>query len=116
MAELPFYLALVWLLIRAHGIEGAAQAWLVRVAVDAIALFLLARARLQTHSAGVRSAMLAGGGAVGGLIVGMVIPGLALRFAFGGVVCVGYVALAWQHVARPGARMIFPATSASPNP
>jgi O-antigen/teichoic acid export membrane protein len=43
LSELPFYLALLWWLIRVRGIEGAAIAWTVRVAVDTLILFLLAR-------------------------------------------------------------------------
>lgn len=50
LAEVPFYLAaLAWLTLR-HGIEGAAVAWVVRVSVDALALFLLT-ARLLPASA-----------------------------------------------------------------
>jgi O-antigen/teichoic acid export membrane protein len=37
--ELPFYLVSAWLLIHAHGIEGAALAWTTRTALD-LALFL----------------------------------------------------------------------------
>lgn len=39
--ELPLYLLALWLLIRAHGIEGAAIAWTGRVVLDAIVLFAL---------------------------------------------------------------------------
>jgi O-antigen/teichoic acid export membrane protein len=39
--ELPLYLLALWLLIRGHGIEGAAIAWTGRVVLDAVALFAL---------------------------------------------------------------------------
>jgi len=39
--ELPLYLLALWLLIRGHGIEGAAIAWTGRVLLDAIVLFAL---------------------------------------------------------------------------
>jgi O-antigen/teichoic acid export membrane protein len=39
--ELPFYLVSAWLLIHAHGIEGAALAWTARTALD-LAFFLAA--------------------------------------------------------------------------
>jgi len=39
LIELPFYLLLSWIMIGAYGIEGAAIAWTVRVAVDTIILF-----------------------------------------------------------------------------
>jgi O-antigen/teichoic acid export membrane protein len=47
--ELPFYLVAVWWLIARFGIEGAAVAWLARVAVDAVVLFWMARRRLGPH-------------------------------------------------------------------
>ncbi len=40
--ELPFYLIGVWWAINAYGIEGAAIAWSVRVAVDMVILFGMA--------------------------------------------------------------------------
>jgi O-antigen/teichoic acid export membrane protein len=42
LSELPIYLFAVWWLIGAYGIEGAAIAWLARVAVDALILFAMA--------------------------------------------------------------------------
>jgi len=41
LIELPLYLALVWPLVGAFGITGAAAAWTIRVLIDAILLFLL---------------------------------------------------------------------------
>jgi len=38
IAELPFYLVIVWWLIRTQGINGAALAWSLRIALDAILL------------------------------------------------------------------------------
>jgi O-antigen/teichoic acid export membrane protein len=46
VAELPFYLLLLALLVRAWGIEGAALAWAARSAVDAAVLFWLAHRHL----------------------------------------------------------------------
>lgn len=43
LAELPLYLGLLWWMIGAHGIEGAAIAWTLRVTVDALLMFVLAR-------------------------------------------------------------------------
>src|SRR5206468_4329419 len=43
LIELPLYTGLLWLLIRIWGIEGAAIAWTVRVAVDALFLFVMAK-------------------------------------------------------------------------
>jgi O-antigen/teichoic acid export membrane protein len=41
--EVLFYIPLLWLLIRAKGIQGAALAWSIRVTVDMILLFLAAK-------------------------------------------------------------------------
>ncbi|HVB86981.1 MAG TPA: flippase, partial [Candidatus Dormibacteraeota bacterium] len=43
LAELPAYLLVLWWLIHADGIEGAAMAWTARVFVDALVLFGMAR-------------------------------------------------------------------------
>jgi O-antigen/teichoic acid export membrane protein len=43
LLELPFYLSTAWWLIGTHGIEGAATAWTLRVAADALLLFIIAR-------------------------------------------------------------------------
>ncbi len=43
MAELPFYLLALWWLISIYGVEGAAIAWTVRVGVDALILFVMAK-------------------------------------------------------------------------
>lgn len=43
LIELPFYLLGLWWLISAYGIEGVAIAWTVRVALDTLFLFCIAR-------------------------------------------------------------------------
>jgi O-antigen/teichoic acid export membrane protein len=50
LAELPVYLAALYVLVRLYGIEGAAIAWTGRVAVDAAALFLFANRLLVRQS------------------------------------------------------------------
>lgn len=42
LVELPFYILLLFVLIGARGIEGAAMAWTLRCAADALILFFLA--------------------------------------------------------------------------
>ena len=49
LAEAPVYLVLLWVLVGRWGIEGAALAWALRCAVDAAALFVLAR-RAVVHA------------------------------------------------------------------
>jgi O-antigen/teichoic acid export membrane protein len=50
LAELPFYLAVLFPLIRSYGIEGAAMAWFGRCAADAALLFELARRQLADRA------------------------------------------------------------------
>jgi O-antigen/teichoic acid export membrane protein len=43
LIELPTYMAVLWWLTKMHGIEGAAIAWTVRAAFDALFLFIMAK-------------------------------------------------------------------------
>ena len=54
LAELPFYVTSMLYLIRANGIEGAAIAWTLRVGVEAVVLFFVARYMLDEPLAEVR--------------------------------------------------------------
>jgi O-antigen/teichoic acid export membrane protein len=54
LAELPFYVASVLYLIRVKGIEGAAIAWTLRVSVEAVVLFVVARYMLDEPRGEVR--------------------------------------------------------------
>jgi len=47
LAELPFYVVLLVVLVGSVGIGGAAIAWSARCVVDALALFLLAGRELR---------------------------------------------------------------------
>lgn len=49
LIELPLYVALLWWMIRTHGIEGAAVAWTLRVMIDALLLFILSRRLLLNN-------------------------------------------------------------------
>ena len=42
VVELALYLPYMWWLIERHGIEGAAVAWVVRVAISTVALAVMA--------------------------------------------------------------------------
>lgn len=113
-AELPFYLAALWLLIHARGIEGAALAWLARVVVDTVALFLMARARLGPGVPWARGALASSAVAAVALVAGCLIPGLVARAAFTLVVLAVFAVVAWRFVARPGAGAILARASAEP--
>jgi O-antigen/teichoic acid export membrane protein len=63
LAELPFYVALLWLLTNQFGIDGAAMAWVIRAGVDCVALFWVASALLPSRALAVRGAVLTALGA-----------------------------------------------------
>lgn len=56
IAEVPAYLALVVYLIRVRGIEGAALAWTIRMAVDTVLMFIVSRRLFASPTAGVSEA------------------------------------------------------------
>ncbi len=101
-AELPIYLVAVWLLIHGRGIEGAAIAWVGRVSVDAIALFLMAARRLPQGRALLAQSALAVLGGAALIAAGALIPLLAVRAVFAGVVLVGFAIAGWRFAAVPG--------------
>src|SRR5262249_50877894 len=60
LAELPAYCLVIWWMLPAYGVAGAAIAWTLRVTVDAVVLFGMAwRLLPQAKPAIMRTAMLA---------------------------------------------------------
>jgi O-antigen/teichoic acid export membrane protein len=47
LLELPFYLGFLWWMLHAFGVEGAAVAWTVRIAVDTVLMFYTADRLLE---------------------------------------------------------------------
>jgi O-antigen/teichoic acid export membrane protein len=85
LIELTFYLVLLWWLLGTYGIVGAAIAWVVRVSVDAMLLFVLAHELLSVKSPFTIRPVLATGMvfvlfALGAIMRGIVIKGLFLQF------------------------------------
>ena len=50
LLELPFYIMVLWWLVGSYGIKGAAIAWVMRVALDATLLFIMAHKLLSSES------------------------------------------------------------------
>ena len=112
LTELPFYLLAVWLLIRARGIEGAALAWTLRVAVDALVLFVMAARRLGPEGRAHRATLATGLAGLVLLLAGAFVPGLTARIAFGAVQALAFAAIAWRFVINPGRRVLLEARAA----
>jgi O-antigen/teichoic acid export membrane protein len=104
LIELPFYLAAMWWLIRAHGIEGAAIAWVARATVDAAVLFLLSHRLLRGEEPIVPRAAWAMVAAMALLALPLVLPGRPIRLAFLGIVLGSFGVAAWKLVLSPARR------------
>jgi O-antigen/teichoic acid export membrane protein len=103
LAELPLYVAAIWALAGSLGIEGVAIAWVLRVSVDTVVLFLLA-ARLVPGVAALRHAWKVTL-AAGAVFAGVALPEeLFVRLAVLGVVLSLFAAYAWRGILEPGER------------
>jgi O-antigen/teichoic acid export membrane protein len=106
LVELPLYLFLLWYLIRTWGIEGAAIAWTVRVALDALFLFGLAKRLLPgKEPMRLRTALLPAGVLLA-LVLAAVLQGVIVKglFLLGTILC--FVAVAWFLILTPEERAL----------
>jgi O-antigen/teichoic acid export membrane protein len=106
LIELPLYLVLVVVLTREFGISGTAAAWTMRVAVDAVALLVLAGRRFPAGE--LRLARIAAWVAAAVLALGLArLPaGLAGKSGVAGVALAGSALLAWWGVLDAGERTV----------
>ena len=95
LIELPFYLLTLWWLLGAYGIVGAAIAWVLRVTVDTLILFIMAHRLLSAGSPFMLRPMLMAGIALFVLALGAVIPALAMKGLFLLLVLLLFAAAAW---------------------
>jgi O-antigen/teichoic acid export membrane protein len=106
LIELPVYLGLLWWLIGTRGIEGAAIAWTVRVAVDALFLFGMAKRylpgkgpiRLRTALVPATALLIL---AFAALLQGPIVKGI---FLLGTILC--FVLVAWFRILTPEERTL----------
>ena len=105
LIELPLYLGLLWWMIRTQGIEGAAIAWTVRVAVDALFMFGLAK-RLLPRKNGIRlrTALLP---AVALMVLGLaaLLQGPLIKGLFLLVTILCFVLVTWYRILTPEERV-----------
>jgi len=106
LAELPLYVLLVWYLIGAYGIEGAAISWALRTGIDAILLFGIAQRLLPTKISSCIPKNLA---MVGALIIfglGSMQINLLIKAAFMVAVFTAFSFTAWFIVLAPDERVM----------
>jgi O-antigen/teichoic acid export membrane protein len=95
VVELPLYALLLWQLVARFGAEGAAFAWTIRATADSVLLFVIARSFYVTSDLRfwrIGFAMAAGLGALG---VGIAIPGVHARLAYGAACFAAFALYAW---------------------
>lgn len=95
LIELPFYLLVLWWLLDVHGIVGAAIAWVLRVAVDSVCLFIMADKVLSTTSTSMLRPMITAGISLILITAGSVIPGLIMKGWLLLLVLVLFFSAAW---------------------
>jgi O-antigen/teichoic acid export membrane protein len=82
VAELPFYLLILWWLLNAYGIVGVAIAWVLRVVVDTIVLFIMANKLLQIAQPYVLRTLLMVGVVLFILVVGVQLSEISTKGLF----------------------------------
>jgi len=95
LIELPFYLLILWSLLGAYGITGAAIAWVLRVAVDTLLLFVIAHRLVSVASPFTRRPVLIAAMAFFVLAVGALIPGFAMKGGFLLLALLSFAVIAW---------------------
>jgi len=95
LIELPFYLLGLWWLVNIYGIKGAAIAWVMRVAVDTVALFAIAYRLLPATATAIGRMALASGAGLLCLALATLTTGIMMKELFLAGVMIIFVPAAW---------------------
>lgn len=95
MAELPFYLLILWWLLSDYGIVGVAIAWVSRVVLDALLLFIMAQKLLPSKPQLLFRTAWVVSLSVLMLVLGAVIPVFAVKSGVFLVMLFAFVMVAW---------------------
>lgn len=98
LIELPFYLLLIWWLLDAYGIVGAAIAWVVRVVIDTSMLFVMVHNLLPAASPFMLRPILMTGMALFILAIGAFISAFAMKLLFVLLVLLFFTLVAWYFI------------------
>ena len=104
LIELPFYLLTLWWLLGVFGIKGAAVAWVVRVGIDTLILFVMVRCLLPNTKALMWNSLLRIIIAVCIFIMAGYITGLFLKGMFLIGVLTVFIVVAWLWLLGPEER------------
>jgi len=106
LIELPPYLIGLFWVTKTHGIEGAAVAWTVRAAVDALALFVIAKRFLPIRPSLQLQTLLLVVGALSAFALATLPRGLEMKGLFILFIFLGFVLIAWFLVLTPEERSL----------
>ena len=96
IVELPFYLLILWWLLGVYGIKGAAIAWVVRIGIDTLILFVMVQWLLPDTKAFIRDSLLRIIIAVCIFIMAGYITGLFLKGLFLVGVLTVFIVVTWR--------------------
>jgi len=106
LLELPLYLGALWLLVKTHGIEGAAIAWTARCAFDALAMFLLAKPLLADSDLMKRRQIWIVAAVLFAFVCALLPASLILKTALSLGTIAGFLCLSWIILLTPRDRLI----------
>lgn len=96
VAQLPFYLGALWVLLGCAGIEGAAMAWTGRVIlVDTLALLIIGARLVPDAATPARNALLGLAGALTAVLSGAVLDGVAPKSLYAAAMLAAFTLLCW---------------------
>ena len=99
--ELPFYLMLLWWLLGTYGIRGAAVAWVARIGVDTLILFVLVQRLLPNTKALIWKSLFRIIFALMAFIVAGYAVGVFLKLIFIIGVLIGFILVTWYRILAP---------------
>lgn len=95
LIELPFYLLILWWLLNAYGIVGVAVAWVLRVAVDTVILFIMANRLLFISPPYALRTLLIAGIVLFALVLGAVISEITIKWLYFLLTLSSFMVVAW---------------------
>ena len=104
LVELPFYLLILWWLLDDYGIVGVAIAWVIRVSIDAVLLFIMACKLLPEISVFALRPVLVMSVALFLMFIGVIIQDVSIKLGFIVMVLFSFAVFSWFVILAAGER------------